>query len=589
MGLDYALVHVKYTIPPAILLTLFYRPLFTKLDAYKIGFLITVAVTATIPWDSYLIRTGIWSYPSHVVVGWTLFDIPLEEVFFFVVQTYNTSLLYLILSKPTFQPIYLRAEQAEPGASDKSNFQWRLYNYLGHMACLLLIVCGWVAVMRNGEGTYTGLILVWAVPVLWFLWTIAYEFLVGLPLSNTLLPIILPTLYLWIVDTLALKRGTWVISAGTKYGVHLWDGLEVEEALFFLVTNTLIVFGQVAVDNGLSIIYTFPDLFPNPPVVPSARMLMRAHLTPASSYDQDRLIGLREAVARLRKKSRSFYLASATFQGQIRSDLLLLYSFCRVADDLVDNASSTEEARQWIAKLHTFLETAYSARGKDPSAVKHIRDNFPQETHSALIQLPVAKLSRKPLQDLLRGFEMDLDFNTASPIHSEADLEIYAERVAGTVAQMCIELIFNIYTSTLSAEGQNRVIDAGNRMGVALQYVNIARDISVDAKIGRVYLPTTWIAGFGLTPESILKDPQGPNVERLRSKLLDKAFAVYEGSRAAIEELPVEACGPIRVAVESYMEIGRVLKQAGYTVKAGRATVPKRRRLQVAWRALNRR
>ena len=55
----------------------------------------------------------------------------------------------------------------------------------------------------------------------------------GLPLSSTLIPIFLPTLYLWIVDTLALKRGTWVIESGTKLGLHLWDGLEIEyEPLF---------------------------------------------------------------------------------------------------------------------------------------------------------------------------------------------------------------------------------------------------------------------------------------------------------------------------------------------------------------------
>jgi hypothetical protein len=34
--------HVKYTIPPAIILSLLYRPLCTRLDLYKIAFLITV-------------------------------------------------------------------------------------------------------------------------------------------------------------------------------------------------------------------------------------------------------------------------------------------------------------------------------------------------------------------------------------------------------------------------------------------------------------------------------------------------------------------------------------------------------------------
>ena len=44
----------------------------------------------------------------------------------------------------------------------------------------------------------------------------------------------------------------------------------------------------------------------------------------------------------------------------------------------------------------------------------------------------------------------------------------------------------------------------------------------------------------------------------------------------------------MRVAVESYMEIGRVLRQEDYEVKAGRATVPKLKRVRVAWQALNR-
>lgn len=34
--------HLKYTIPPAILLTWLYRPFFTKLDVYKVGYLIFV-------------------------------------------------------------------------------------------------------------------------------------------------------------------------------------------------------------------------------------------------------------------------------------------------------------------------------------------------------------------------------------------------------------------------------------------------------------------------------------------------------------------------------------------------------------------
>lgn len=99
-----------------------------------------------------------------MIVGPTLFDIPLEEVFFFVVQTYNTSLLYLILSKPTFQPEYLRTER------DPSIGSWRHRKLAGQVALLGAIAWGWCCVREQGLGTYTGLILVWAGPFLLLLW-----------------------------------------------------------------------------------------------------------------------------------------------------------------------------------------------------------------------------------------------------------------------------------------------------------------------------------------------------------------------------------------------------------------------------------
>ena len=159
--------------------------------------------------------------------------------------------------------------------------------------------------------------------------------------------------------------------------------------------------------------------------------------------------------------------------------------------------------------------------------------------------------------------------------------------MAGTVAESCLELVFH-HTNELTAEKQRKqIVQAGGRMGIALQYVNIARDISVDASNGRVYLPTTWLKEEGLTPEDIIKDPTSSKAETLRQRLLNNAFQIYDEAKGAIEQLPTEARGPMRVAVESYVEIGRVLRQPGYKVKAGRATVPKLRRLVVAWKALS--
>ena len=297
---------------------------------------------------------------------------------------------------------------------------------------------------------------------------------------------------------------------------------------------------------------------------------------------------MQQALARLRTKSRSFYLASGVFQGRLRIDLILLYSFCRVADDLVDDAASTLEAQEWIAKLVHYLDLSYSESAEMVS--DYISKTFPAPAQAALLLLPTAYLSPRPLYDLLKGFETDLHFQSSDnpfPIEDQAMLESYGARVAGTVAEACIELAYYHITAPIDEDRRKHVTYAGGQMGIALQCINIARDISVDAVNGRVYLPSEWLRRNGLQPKDILRDPTASKVEAVRQQLLDMAMDIYNCSRGAIEELPPQARAPMRVAVESYVEIGRVLRQPGYKLKVGRATVPKLRRLRVAWKALN--
>ena len=401
----------------------------------------------------------------------------------------------------------------------------------------------------------------------------------------------MPTLYLWIVDTLALKRGTWVIESGTKLNWHLWDGLDIEEAIFFLITNVLVVFGLVAFDNGVAIIHAFPNLFPGRVNLPSPSMLIQALLLSVHDYDEGRVEGLRQALDRLRSKSRSFYLASATFQGRLRIDLILLYSFCRVADDLVDEADSSEMAREWISRLRRYLDLRYAPSvEKDANACnEYISSAFPVSSQATLRLMPTDLLSATPLHELLNGFETDLCFSASSPsfpILDESDLDLYGIRVAGTVAESCLQLVYHHCINSDSADRKIMTQEFGRNMGVALQYINIARDIAIDASNGRVYIPKSWLKEAGTNHTDILSSATGHTVEILRQRLIDRAMAIYEEAKQAIENLPADARAPMRVAVESYVEIGRVLRKPGYSIKAERATVTRTRRFQVAWIAL---
>lgn len=122
-------------------------------------------MVSTIPWDSYLIRSRIWTYPSYAILGPTFFQIPLEELFFFFIQTYDVSLLYMIYSKATFYPAYLPRKSLQSDGLVAS-----LAGTFGQILLWIATVQGARLIEDGGPGTYLGLIVSWSFPFLLLLW-----------------------------------------------------------------------------------------------------------------------------------------------------------------------------------------------------------------------------------------------------------------------------------------------------------------------------------------------------------------------------------------------------------------------------------
>lgn len=488
--------------------------------------------------------------------------------------------------------MYIRNEQV------KGNFQ--PYKLLGQLFFAACFIGPLMLSTDHREGTYIKLIVTWVAPIFFMLWTFNYQLLLSLPKSKTLIPIVIPTFFLWVVDTLALQRGTWSIESGTKLGIHVWPHLEIEEALFFLVTNSMIVMGSCAFDNALAILDAFPDIFPTVPGMPPPLLMLKSLFTSTSRYNQDRLDGMRNALTVLSKKSRSFYLASGVFNGRLRIDLILLYGFCRVADDLIDDAGSASEAEEWIKHFKYFLDTIFTSP-EDTARLEKALSPFPPTAQTILRLLPADKLPSRPLYELLDGFNMDLKFSSegaqkVAPVQTEADLERYATCVAATIGELCLSLVYaHDPDKNVPGAHDNReaCTQAGIRMGLVLQYINIVRDVKTDAETGRCYIPDQWL--------SAAKNPKATDAQKdaeilaCRKRILNNAFQGYAINRDAIEDLPAYARGGIRVAVESYVEIGRVIRkriQNGEPLdfagggKKGRASVPKLRRVWVGWRTM---
>jgi lycopene cyclase domain-containing protein len=197
----------------------------TPTDALGVVILMGIAFAYTFAWDAYLIERGVWWYGDGVVTD-RVRGVPLGELSFFLLQTALTG-LWLYALDPSPDPSRPAAVRSRP---------------VGLLVLAVAEAVG-LALFYTTQGYYLGYILLWACPILGFLWVLGGPVLWRCR-RTVAAAILVPTAYLWVVDRVAIGAGLWTISSTYSTGVHV-AGLPVEEMAFFLVTNTLVVFGLI--------------------------------------------------------------------------------------------------------------------------------------------------------------------------------------------------------------------------------------------------------------------------------------------------------------------------------------------------------
>jgi len=190
-----------------------------------------IALLYTTPWDNYLVATGVWWYDEALVTGVTIGWVPIEEYSFFALQTLLTGLWTVFLMRAV-KPVITAC------SSGKLRLRASILAALLWLVAVGLLLSGWA------PGTYLTLILAWAlIPIM-----IQLAYGADILYTNRRLllgAITVPTVYLWLVDFLAIRSGTWTLDPAQTLGIALGGTLAVEEMVFFLVTNVLISFGIV--------------------------------------------------------------------------------------------------------------------------------------------------------------------------------------------------------------------------------------------------------------------------------------------------------------------------------------------------------
>jgi phytoene synthase len=154
-----------------------------------------------------------------------------------------------------------------------------------------------------------------------------------------------------------------------------------------------------------------------------------------------------------------------------------------------------------------------------------------------------------------------------------ADLEPYCHRVASAVGLICAEIF---------GYRDQAVLDYARDLGVALQLTNILRDVGVDFKRDRVYLPQAEIEQFGCTEQDIRREVeqagQGVRSAAMRRLLEHQAGRARVFFARAVRALPKEDARrflPAEIMRSIYFNLLRRIESADFDVFSSVIRVPR--------------
>jgi phytoene synthase len=265
-------------------------------------------------------------------------------------------------------------------------------------------------------------------------------------------------------------------------------------------------------------------------------------------------MSVREAYAEVgritRREAKNFAYGIMVLPRAKRQAIAAIYAFARRVDDVADGELPPGEKRAALDELRGALE----GDSADPVfvALRDARERF---------GIPL-----EPLEALIDGGLQDVEQSTYPDF---AELRGYCEKVAGAVGLACVP----VYGSDDTERAMT--------LGIALQLINIIRDVDEDRALGRVYLPQDELAAFEveeLAPSPEFRELMTFQAERARTYLA-------EGLRL-LESLDRRSALCVGTFAGLYRETLDRIEEAGFDVFGEKTRLSAPRKLAVVARGL---
>jgi phytoene synthase len=256
-----------------------------------------------------------------------------------------------------------------------------------------------------------------------------------------------------------------------------------------------------------------------------------------------------------RQRARNFAYGIRVLPRDKRRAISAIYAFAREVDDVADGALPMEEKRAQLESLRAALDGA--PHDSTFVALADARERYP--------------IPRSALEALVDGGLQDTEQARYADLE---DLLAYCRKVAGAVGVACVA----VYGSDDTAHAQT--------LGIALQLINILRDVREDWELGRVYLPQDELAAYGVDELDLAAGRVTPEWRALMAFQAARARAYLADGLQLLPSLDQRSALCVSTFAGLYRATLDRIESAGYDVFSGPPRLSTPAKLAVVARGL---
>ena len=257
----------------------------------------------------------------------------------------------------------------------------------------------------------------------------------------------------------------------------------------------------------------------------------------------------------------SFYYSFLFLPPERRRAITAVYAYCREVDDVVDEVSDATAAEATLAWWRTEIAQLF--------------DGHPTHPVTRALQPFIGGelgISEQRLSAVLDGMQVDLRQNRFLDYSA---LQRYAHLVAGVVGEM---------SAGIFGYRDPQTLQYAARLGLALQLINILRDVGDDARRGRIYLPVDEMQRFAVKASDVLAARYVEGFVPLMRYQAERARATYQEALALLPAVDRKAQRPGLMMGAIYSALLTEIEHEDFQVLHQRIALTPLRKLWLAWR-----